>query len=82
MLAAGHERGAEKDRGAAGVARALRILAADGLADAHRRSGGDAERNHVGERDGVESDLMAGKRNGPEAADQRRHERENSDSPE
>ena len=74
----GHKRGAEKDGSAARVARALRIFAADGLADAHRSGGGDAEWNHVGEGNGVQSDLMAGKRNGPEPADERCHERENA----
>ena len=47
------------------------IFATDGLADANGGGGGDAERNHVGEGDSVQRDLVAGERHGTEARDQR-----------
>src|SRR6266571_3734071 len=53
---AGHERGAEEDGGAAGVARTFGISAADGLADTHGSGGGEPQRYHVGERNGVQRD--------------------------
>ena len=68
---AGHEGGAEEDGGVAGVARAGEIAASDGLADADGGGGRDAERDHVGERDSVESDLVTGEWNGAEARDER-----------
>ena len=46
------------------------IFAADGLADANGGGGRNSQRDHVGERDGVERDLMAGERHGAEARDQ------------
>ncbi len=67
----GHERGAEQDGGVAGEACADEIAATDRLADADGGGGRDAEGNHVGEGDGVESDLVAGKRDGAETGDQR-----------
>src|SRR5712691_10251997 len=75
---AGHERGAEEDGGAAGVARTFGISAADGLADTHGSGGGEAERYHVGERNGVQSDLVAGKRDGSQAPDERSDQREDA----
>ncbi len=71
--------GAEKDGGVACIASGGGIAAADGLAYANGSGGRDAERNHVGERDGVESDLMAGERDGAEAGDERRDEGEDGD---
>ena len=68
---AGHEGGAEENGGVAGVAGAGEVAASDGLADANSGGGGDAEWNHVSERDGIERDLMAGERNGAESRDER-----------
>jgi hypothetical protein len=50
----------------------LPAAAADGLADADSRSAGNAERNHVGERDGVERDLVCRERDGTEPRDESR----------
>ena len=47
------------------------IAAAEGLADANGGGGREAERNHVGESDGVESDLVAGLSDGAETRDER-----------
>ena len=76
---AGHEGGAKENGGVARIASAERIAAADGLTDANGGGGGDAERNHVGEGDGVESDLVAGERDGSEARDERSDEGEDAD---
>ncbi len=70
----GHEDGAEEDSGVAGGGRATRVFAADGLADANSCGAGDAERNHVSERHGVQSNLVSRKWHGSEARDQRRDE--------
>src|SRR5262249_60888630 len=67
----GQERSADDDGGAARHGRAVRILAPESLADADGGCGGNTERNHVGERHGVERDLMRGERNGAEARDER-----------
>ncbi len=74
-----HEAGAKEDGGVAGIARGGRIAAADGLAYANGSGGRDAKRNHVGKGDGVESDLMAGERDGAEARDERGDEGEDGD---
>ena len=63
-----HERGADEDGRAASVARSLRIFSSERLADANGGGRRNAERHHVGERDGVERDLMAGERNAPSRA--------------
>src|SRR5208337_1440560 len=76
---AGHERGTKEDGGAARIASALWIAAADGLSNADSGSGGDAERNHIGEGDGVESDLVAGERNGSQPCDERGDKGEDTD---
>ena len=61
------------------ASRAPGIAAADGLADANGGGGGDAERNHVSESDGVEGDLVAGEGDGAEAADERCDQGEDGD---
>ena len=75
----GHEGGAEEDGGVASVTRGDGITAAKGLADTDGSGGSEAERNHVGEGDGVESDLMAGLGDGPKTRDERRDKSENGD---
>jgi len=76
---AGHEGSTEEDGSVASVTSSERIAAADGLAYTDGGSGGDAERNHVGEGDGVESDLVAGEGNGAETADERGDHGEDAD---
>ena len=66
----GHEGGADKDGSVAGVARVGGGAAAEGLADSDRGGGGESEWNHVGEGNGVESDLMTGLSDGAETRDQ------------
>ena len=66
----GHEGSAEEDGGVAGVASTGEIAASDGLADADCGGGRDAQRNHIGEGDSVEGDLVTGERDGAEAGDQ------------
>src|SRR6266446_5074405 len=75
---AGHERGAQEDGGAAGVARTSGIFAADGLTHAHGCCRRNAQRYHVGERNGVQSDLVAGKRDGSKAPAERCDQREDA----
>ena len=54
----GHERSAEDDGGVARVASRDGIAAAECLADTNGGGGRESEGNHVGEGDGVKSDLM------------------------
>ena len=68
---AGHESGAKKDGCVSGIARARKIAATDSLAYTDGGGGRDTERNHVGEGDGVERDLMAGEGNSAETRDER-----------
>ena len=75
----GHEGGTEEDGGVTGVAGGERFAAADGLADANGSGGREAERNHVGEGDGVERDLMTGLGNGAETGDERSDQSEDAD---
>jgi hypothetical protein len=63
---AGHEGGTKKNGGVARIASAGRVAAADGLANADGGGGRNTEGHHVGKGDGVESDLMRGKRDGAE----------------
>ena len=49
MLVQVMKTGAEKNRSAAGVSCAGRVLAAERLADAHRCGGRNSERHHVSE---------------------------------
>ena len=56
-----------------------RIAAAEGLADSNGGCRGEAERNHVGESDGVEGDLVAGLCDGAETGDERCDQGEDSD---
>ncbi len=71
--------GAKKNGGVSSECSADRIFAAEGLADADGGSGGDAERNHEGEGDGVERDLMAGEWDGAETRDECGDESEDAD---
>ena len=75
----GHEGGTEDDGGVACVARVDGRTAAEGLADADGGGGREAERNHVGEGDGVESDLVAGLGDGAETGDEGSDESEYAD---
>ncbi len=70
----GHECSSEKDGSVAGSRGSACILATDGLADADSGGAGDAEGNHVGECDCVQSDLVRGEGYGAEAGDERSHE--------
>src|SRR5260221_379660 len=65
----GHEGGGQEDGGVACELGAGEIAASDCLADANGRGGGNAERNHVGEGDSVERDLVAGERYGAKTCD-------------
>ena len=73
-----HEERAEPDGGGACASRAGTILTAEGLSNADGCGGREAERNHVGKRDGVERDLVASLRDGAEARDQRSGEGEDA----
>jgi len=64
---AGHEGGAEENGRVAGKAGAGEITAPDGLTYADGGGGRNAERDHVGEGDGVDGDLVTGERDGTEA---------------
>ncbi len=74
-----HETGAKNDGGVACEAGGSGFTAADGLANANGGGGGDAERNHVSEGDGVEGDLVRGQGNGTEASNERSDEGEDGD---
>ena len=74
-----HEGSTEEDGGIASITSGEGITAADGLTYADGRGGGDAERDHVSEGDGVEGDLVAGERDGAEAADERCDHGEDAD---
>ena len=74
-----HEGSAEKDGGVAGIAGALKIAATDGLTDADGGGGGESEGNHVGEGDGVESDLVASLSDGSQARDECGNESKDGD---
>ena len=65
-----HEGGAEENGGVAGIAGAGRIPASDGLADANSGGRRNTERNHVSEGNGIESDLVRGKRDGAQTRDE------------
>ena len=62
--AAGHEDRAESNRSAAGVSRGDGIFAAQRLADAYRGRGRYPQRDHKGQRDGIQRNLVAGERYG------------------
>jgi len=66
-----HKWSAKEDGGVAGIFGAGKIAASDGLPNPHGRGGRDAQRNHVGEGDSVERNLVARERNGPEAWNER-----------
>ena len=76
---AGHERSAEEDGCIAGVTGAKQIAASNSLPDADSRGGGNAQWHHVGERDGVQSNLVAGEGNSAKAGDERSNGGENAD---
>src|SRR5689334_7832528 len=65
-----HESSAKKDGGVACIPGRGWLSASDGVAHSDRGSGGDSKRDHVGERDGVERDLVARKSNRSQATDE------------
>lgn len=74
----GHKGCADEYGGAARDGGSARILSTEGLANANCGGGSDAERDHVGEGDGIERDLVRGERDGPQASDERRDGGEDS----
>ena len=74
-----HEGGAKKNSDIARIAGGERVATADGLAYANGGGRGNAQRNHIGEGDSVESDLVAGERNGTQPRNERSNESENGD---
>ena len=76
---ASHKGGTKKNGGVARIASAGWVAAADGLADADGGGGRDSEGHHVGEGDGVESDLVRGKRNGAETRNERGDQSKDAD---
>jgi hypothetical protein len=74
-----HEGGAEKNGSVASIARAGGVAASNGLANTNGGSGRNAEGNHIGEGDGVKSDLMGGESDGTESRDERSDESEDAD---
>ena len=74
-----HEGPGEQEGGPACSAGLGGSASADGLADADASGGGDAERDHEGEGDAVEGDLMASERDGAEEGDGEGHDAEDGD---
>ena len=65
-----HDDGGEGEGGPAGSAGSEEVAGADVLADADGGGRGKAHRDHEGEGDAVEGDLIAGERDGAEGRDQ------------
>ena len=75
----GHEGGAEKDGGIARVACVDGRAATEGLANSDSCGGREAERNHVGEGDGVQGDLVTSLGHGAESSDEGSDQGEDAD---